>query len=483
MSDAPHYALALPGYAGGPGQAIQVTSPYTDAVIATVETAGEAAIEQALQTAFTLFRDRDQWLSVPERIGILKKAIQSMEAQFESLARGSAEEGGKPLIDSRVEMARCIDSLQSCVEHLRTQTAQPVPMGINPASQHRMTMMQKEPIGVVVAISAFNHPLNLIAHQVGPAIASGCPVIVKPAETTPLSCLRLVEIFHQAGLPQAWCQALLTESHEVAEKLVTDSRVGFVSFIGSARVGWYLRSKMAPGTRCALEHGGVAPVIVDEHADLDTMIPGLAKGSFYHAGQVCVSVQRVYAHRSIAREVAERLAKAGQAMVVGDPLSDKTGIGPLIRKKEIQRVSSWVQEAVDSGAELICGGEALPNNCYAATVLLNPPKDARVTHEEIFGPVVCVYAYDQPEEALQAANNSDFAFQAAVYSRDVDRAMYFASRLDASAVMINEQTAFRVDWMPFAGLKHAGHGTGGVPYSMEDMQVDKMIVLTSKAIP
>lgn len=483
MSDAPHFALDLPGYHGGQGRAVQVTSPYTDAVIATVETAGEAAVEQALETAYGLFRNRDQWLPVPERIAILKKAIQAMETHFESLARGSAEEGGKPLIDSRVEMARCIDSLQSCVEHLRTQTSTPVPMSINPASQHRMTMMQKEPIGVVIAVSAFNHPLNLIAHQVGPAIASGCPVIVKPAETTPLSCFRLVEIFHEAGLPKAWCQALVTESHDVAEALVTDSRAGFVSFIGSANVGWYLRSKMAPGTRCALEHGGVAPVIVDQHADLDAIIPGLAKGSFYHAGQVCVSVQRVFAHRSIARDVADRLAKAGQAMIVGDPLSDQTGIGPLIRKKEIQRVSSWVQEAVDSGAELVCGGEALPNNCYAATVLLDPPEDARVSHEEIFGPVVCVYTYDDPDEALQRANRLDFAFQAAVYSRDIDQAMYFASRLDASAVMINEQTAFRVDWMPFAGLKHAGHGTGGIPYSMEDMQIDKMIVLTSKSIP
>jgi acyl-CoA reductase-like NAD-dependent aldehyde dehydrogenase len=356
-------------------------------------------------------------------------------------------------------------------------------MGVNPASQHRLTMLHKEPIGVVVAISAFNHPLNLIAHQVGPAIAAGCPVIVKPAENTPLSCFRLVKIFHQAGLPAEWCQALLTENHQVAEQLATDHRVAFLTFIGSAKVGWYLRSKLAAGTRCALEHGGVAPVIVDEKADIDAAIPGLAKGSFYHAGQVCVSVQRIFAHHSIARELADKLAVAGNKMQIGDPLSDQTEIGPLIRNSEVTRVNDWVQEAVSQGAKLLSGGEAMANNCYATTVLFDPPADAKVSKSEIFGPVVCVYPYQNVDQAIAEANSLDFAFQASVYSQNIDNAMYVAERLDASAVMINEHTAFRVDWMPFAGLKHSGHGTGGIAYSMEDMQIDKMIVLTSKSIP
>lgn len=482
MSNIPHFPLMIAGLSKSDADKAEVYSPYNDQLIGTVDQANQADIDQALDTAYGLFRDRSKWLSTVERIEILEKAIAMMKDQAELLAVGAAEEGGKPLADSNVEMARCIDSLRACVDVLRNDAPATVPMGINPASQHRLTMMRKEPIGVVVAISAFNHPLNLIAHQVGPAIASGCPVIVKPAEKTPLSCYRLVEIFHRAGLPPEWCQALLTQDHHLAEYLATDSRVAFLSFIGSARVGWHLRSKLAPGARCALEHGGVAPVIVAEDANLDTALPGLAKGSFYHAGQVCVSVQRIYAERSIARELAEKLAEAADKMTVGDPLSDKTDVGPIINRSELNRIASWVQEAVDKGGELLCGGQTLPFNCYAPTVLFDPPATAKVSNEEVFGPVVCVYPVDDIEQAINKANGLEFAFQASVYSRNIDTAMLAADRLDASAVMINEHTAFRVDWMPFAGLKHSGLGTGGVPYTMHDMQIEKMIVLTSKGI-
>ncbi|WP_297809417.1 aldehyde dehydrogenase family protein [uncultured Methylophaga sp.] len=482
MSSIPHFPLMIAGINKSQAKHTEVYSPYNDQLIGTVDQADHADVDQALTTAHALFRDRSQWLSTVERINILEKAVAMMKDQADTLAAGAAEEGGKPLLDSKVEMVRCIDSIRACIDGLRNDAPHTIPMGINPASQHRLTMMRKEPIGVVVAVSAFNHPLNLIAHQVGPAIASGCPVIVKPAENTPLSCFRLVEIFHRAGLPAEWCQALLTENHDVAEKLATDSRVGFLSFIGSAKVGWYLRSKLAPGARCALEHGGVAPVVVAEDADIDKAVPGLAKGSFYHAGQVCVSVQRIYAERSIARELAEKLAAAAEKMVVGDPLSDKTEVGPIIRKGELNRIASWVQEAVDKGAEMLCGGQTLPHNSYAPTVLFDPPANAKVTQEEIFGPVVCIYPVDSVDQGIVKANSLEFAFQAAIYSQNIDTAMAAADRLDASAVMINEQTAFRVDWMPFAGLKHSGLGTGGIPYSMEDMQVEKMIVVTSKGI-
>ena len=482
MSSIPHFPLMIAGINKSQAKHAEVYSPYNDQLIGTVDQADHNDVDLALTTAHALFRDRSQWLSTVERINILEKAVAMMKDQADTLAAGAAEEGGKPLLDSKVEMVRCIDSIRACIDGLRNDAPHTIPMGINPASQHRLTMMRKEPIGVVVAVSAFNHPLNLIAHQVGPAIATGCPVIVKPAENTPLSCFRLVEIFHRAGLPAEWCQALLTENHDVAEKLATDSRVGFLSFIGSAKVGWYLRSKLAPGARCALEHGGVAPVVVAEDADIDKAVPGLAKGSFYHAGQVCVSVQRIYAERSIARELADKLAATAEKMVVGDPLSDKTEVGPIIRKGELNRIASWVQEAVDKGAELLCGGQTLPHNSYAPTVLFDPPANAKVTQEEIFGPVVCIYPVDSVDQGIVKANSLEFAFQAAIYSQNIDTAMAAADRLDASAVMINEQTAFRVDWMPFAGLKHSGLGTGGIPYSMEDMQVEKMIVVTSKGI-
>ena len=300
-----HYALMVPG-ATATGN-VAVTAPYDDAPIATVDTADADAVDTALATAHRLFRDRAGWLSPHRRTEILERAAAIMAERAEHLAIEAAREGGKPLIDSRVEVARAIDGVKLCVETLRTQHGTEIPMNLNPASAGRMAATRLEPIGVVVAVSAFNHPLNLIVHQVGPAVATGCPVVVKPAEVTPLSCIRFVEILREAGLPEEWCQVTVTQGRDVATALVTDPRVNFFSFIGSARVGWMLRSQLAPGARCALEHGGAAPVIVAADADLDDMMPVLAKGGFYHAGQVCVSVQRVFAERSIARDVAQRL--------------------------------------------------------------------------------------------------------------------------------------------------------------------------------
>lgn len=351
-------------------------------------------------------------------------------------------------------------------------------MGLNAASANRRAFSLAEPIGVVVAVSAFNHPLNLIAHHVGPAIAAGCPVIVKPAENTPLSCWRLVRIFHEAGLPPEWCQALVTENHDVAEALVTDSRVGFLSFIGSAKVGWMLRSKLAPGARCALEHGGVAPVIVAADADLDVAVPKLLKGGFYHAGQVCVSVQRVFADSSIAQELAARLAEGAGNLRIGDPTEQATEVGPLIRPGEVSRVAEWVDEAVAGGGVALSGGKVLSETTYACTVLENPPADIRVSTQEVFGPVVCVYSYDEINEAITRANALPYAFQAAVFTQDIDTAMRVSRDLDASAVMVNDHTAFRVDWMPFAGLRESGLGVGGIPYTIRDMLVRKMVVLS-----
>ncbi|MDX8403268.1 MAG: aldehyde dehydrogenase family protein, partial [Mariprofundaceae bacterium] len=264
-----------------------------------------------------------------------------------------------------------------------------------------------------------------------------------------------------------------------AETLVTDERVAFFSFIGSPGVGWHLRSKLAAGTRCALEHGGAAPAIVTADADIDQILPSLMKGAFYHAGQVCVSVQRIFAHQSIANELAERIKDAAVELVVGDPLSDKTEVGPLIREKEVERVDQWVKEAMASGAVRLCGDGILENNCYAPTVLFNPPADADVSTKEIFGPVVCIYPYEDIDSAIEIANSLDVAFQASVYSRDIDMAIYAANRLSASAVMINDHTAFRVDWMPFAGFRKSRLGVGGLPYTMHDMRVEKMIVIQS----
>ena len=461
---------------------VSVKSPFNGAEVGSVESVDAAAIDMALSRASQLFQDKGQWLSAAARIEILERLADLMAEQAERLADIALSEGGKPLIDTRVEVARAIDGIKNCVECIRGESGREIPMRLNPASANRLAFTTREPIGVVVAVSAFNHPLNLIVHQIGPAIASGCPVIVKPAEDTPLSCFALVELLHRAGLPQGWCQAVMTTEHSVAEKLVTDSRVAFFSFIGSARVGWMLRSKLAPGTRCALEHGGAAAVIVAADADLAAAVPLLAKGGLYHAGQVCVSVQRVFAHQSIATELAQQLAAAARAAVVGDPADERTEIGPLIRPAEVDRVEQWVDEAVAGGARLLAGGMRIDAYSFQPTILLDPPPDARVSTLEVFGPVICVYSYEDMDRAIARANSLPIAFQAAVFTRDIDTAMHASRQLVAAAVMVNDHTAFRVDWMPFAGLRQSGHGVGGIPYTYEEMQIDKMIVIRSPAL-
>lgn len=458
---------------------LPVTAPYDFSEIAQAELATPEIVEQALATASDLYNNRKNWLSLPKRLEILEKTASLMAADFEELAVSAAREGGKPLVDSRIEVARAIDGVKLCIETMRTEGGQFIPMGANVASSSKVALTTQEPIGVVVAVSAFNHPLNLIVHQVGPAVATGCPVIVKPATKTPISCYRFVEYLHMAGLPKEWCQALVIGESSLATTLVTDTRVAFFSFIGSSRVGWMLRSKLAPGTRCALEHGGVAPVVVAEDADLELALPKLVKGGFYHAGQVCVSVQRIFADAKIATRLAEMIADEAKKLTIGDPTLENTDIGPLIDPREVERVDNWVQEAVQGGGKLLCGGERLSESCYSCTVILDPPEDAEVSRTEVFGPVVCIYSYEDFDEALQRANQLPYAFQAAVFTKDIDTAMAAYRGLDGSAVMVNDHTAFRVDWMPFAGLKHSGLGTGGIPHTIRDMQIEKMLVLHS----
>jgi acyl-CoA reductase-like NAD-dependent aldehyde dehydrogenase len=458
---------------------LAVTSPYDGRELDQVATSGLDHVDDALAAARALFRDRSAWLSIPQRIEILVNTAEIMSSEVEELTLLAASEGGKPYTDSKVEVIRAIDGIQLCAETLRSHSGDVIPIGTTPSTMARLAFTQKEPIGVVVAVSAFNHPLNLIVHQVGPAVASGCPVVVKPADDTPLSCIRFIEILREAGLPKEWCQVLVTDNLESAEALVTDARVSFFSFIGSARVGWMLRSKLAPGTRCALEHGGAAPVILAPPYDREAALAAALKGGFYHAGQVCVSVQRLFVPSTDAKEIAEELAERATRLVVGAPEEPATEVGPLIRHAEIKRVGEWVDEAVAAGAQLLTGGKAISESCYAPTVLLDPPRQAKVSTLEIFGPVICVYSYDDLNAAVAQANSLPVAFQAAVFSSDIDQAMRLCKELDASAVMINDHSAFRDDVMPFAGLRESGLGVGGIPYTMHEMQIDKMMVIKS----
>jgi acyl-CoA reductase-like NAD-dependent aldehyde dehydrogenase len=460
---------------------IIVTSPYDGKTLATLDVMNVEEVDKVLNRAKEAYDDQKNWLPMYKRIEILEKTIQLMNERIEELTLIAASEGGKPYSDSKAEVLRAINGIRVAIEHMGNFTGTQIPMGHTQSSQNRIAYTMKEPIGVVLAISAFNHPLNLAIHQIIPAIAVGSPVIIRPSASTPMSALNLVDILHEAGLPKAWCQAVVC-SRETAEHIVKSPKIDFFAFIGSAAVGWHLNSIVAPGTRVALEHGGVAPVIVEADADIEELIPALAKGGFYHAGQVCVSVQRIYVHESIVGEVSTKLTDAANNMKVGDPLKAETEVGPLISNKEITRVSSWVKEAVNSGATLLCGGKLVGETCYAPTILLNPSKETTISKNEVFGPVVCIYTYSDIEDAFSDANSLDVSFQAAVFTKNLDTALLAVQRLSATAVMVNDHTAFRVDWMPFGGAKSSGLGMGGILHAMEEMSKEKMMVIKSSVL-
>ena len=456
----------------------QVLNPFDQEPIGSVELVGWPQVDRWLDEASALHANRKALLPIHERISILQRASALMRERDEALAQQIAREGGKPIVDARVETSRAIQSVELCAHELFASGGREIPMDLTQAGEGRKAYTFREPIGPVVAISAFNHPLNLIAHQVGPAVATGCPVLVKPAKDTPLSCQSFVEILYEVGLDEHWCRfAPCTD--DVAEQMVTDPRTAFFSFIGSARVGWMLRSKLAPGTRLALEHGGAAPVIVDEQVPHDVVIPALLKGGFYHSGQVCVSVQRVFVPQNELADFAAKLGAGAEKLVVGDPVRDDTQCGPLIRPAEVDRIETWVDAAVQGGASIVAGGKRIGPTLYRPTVLVNPARDAKVSQEEVFGPLICVYGYDSIDTAIEQANALPYAFQAAVFTERVHIADYCVDALAASAVMVNDHTAFRVDWMPFAGRRQSGLGTGGIGYTMADMSTEKMVVIST----
>ncbi|MFK5976503.1 MAG: aldehyde dehydrogenase family protein [Sulfurovum sp.] len=460
---------------------IEVTSPFDGRLLASIDANTKEDIDNALNLAEGVYKDRDKWLPAYKRVEILEKTIEIMSSRIEELTLIALNEGGKPYIDSKVEVQRAINGVKLAIEHIGAFGGKEIVMGHTASSANRMAYTMKEPIGVVVAISAFNHPLNLAVHQIVPAIAVGSPVIIKPSENTPMSAINFVEILYEAGLPREFAQVIVCNIPE-SEYLATHKKVDYLTFIGSANVGWYLRSKVSRGTRVGLEHGGVAPVIVEADACLDELIPALTKGGFYHAGQVCVSVQRVYIHETIFESVSQKLVEVAQKLKIGDPSDPSTEVGPLISHREVDRVDSWVKEAVESGASLLCGGNTIGESFYEATILANPPSDAKVSTSEVFAPVVCLYSYSDIDEAIERANSLEFSFQASVFTTNIDKALYAVKRLNGTAVMVNDHTAFRVDWMPFGGAKASGLGLGGIAYSMEEMSQEKLMVIKSSSI-
>ena len=456
---------------------LEVKNPWDQKVLQKISFQNSKDIEKILESAKKNSQKKGLDFNQIRRIDVLENFFKIISSNIDELAILASSEGGKPIKDSIIEIERGAEGVKSAIEIIKSDSGNVIPMNINKASERRIAFTQKEPIGVVLAVSAFNHPFNLIIHQIIPAIAVGCPVIVKPSEDTPLSCLKIIEMLYEAGLPQDKCFFVMPENLELASKLVSDERIDFFSFIGSAKVGWMLRSKLSAGTRCALEHGGMAPTFVTQSADLDLSSKLLIRGGFYHAGQVCVSVQRVFIHKKIFDDFLDLFTKNLENFKIGDPLDKKTDIGPLIRPGEVERVHSWIKEAEKDGAKLLAGGQKISETSYDKTILLNPSDSSTISKNEVFGPVVCIYAYNDIDKTIEKANSTDVSFQASIFSNEIKEVLNFYDKINASAVFHNDHTAFRVDWMPFAGLKHSGYGVGGIKYTMEDMQIDKMLIL------
>ncbi len=456
---------------------LKIKSPWNQDEIGSIPVNNSNEIEEILVNASKVSKNKSIDFPPKERIKVLKKFCEKINDNIMNLAELATSEGGKPITDSVIEIKRGADGVESCIEVLKSDCGEVIPMNLNEASSNRIAFTQKEPVGVVLAISAFNHPFNLIIHQVIPAIATGCVVIVKPAEDTPLSCKKIVEMLYEAGLPKNRCHFVMPENLDLATKLVADERIDFFSFIGSSKVGWFLRSKLAPGTRCSLEHGGMAPTFITENSDIDLCAKSIARGGFYHAGQVCVSVQRVYIDEKVSKNFSEKFIEEVNKVKIGDPFDKETVVGPLIRNSEVKRVDQWVNESLKNGSKLILGGKILSDCTYDKTIIMNPKKEDKLCQFEIFGPVVTIHEYENFDSAITHANDVKVSFQASIFSDKVNEVLKFYEKINASSIFHNEHTAFRVDWMPFAGLKHSGHGIGGIKYSMHDMQIDKMLVL------
>ena len=458
-------------------QVLNVINPSTGVTVTDLPVDNVDSAVHKLSQAQALFADKSRHLSLDERIAILEKLAMLIEREHESFEMTIAQEGGKPLCDAHVEVSRAVAGIRTTIATVSEHRGQVIPLGYQQSSSGRIAFTQVSPRGVVLAFSAFNHPLNLIIHQIIPAFATGCPCVVKPARDTPMSCIKLVEAMYQVGVPQDYIRYVITEDLNIADALVRSKEIAFFSFIGSAKVGWMLRSRLQPGVRCALEHGGIAPCIVSASADIKKAIPAITKGAYYHAGQVCVSTQRVYVEESIYEHFVEQLTIAVNALVLGPATEEATDVGPLIRPQEALRVHEWVEEAKQMGATVAVGGVAPQGNFYQPTLLLSPHVESKVSCEEIFGPVLCVYPVRDLDHALGLANIEPHAFQASIFTEQLDEVYRAYAAFDASAIMVNDHTAFRDDAMPFAGLNASGLGVGGIPYTIEEMQFEKMLVL------
>jgi len=467
------YPLYLAGQPAMTTGTLAVTNKYTGQVATHVACADRTLVTRAIdaaQEAFPQTRRMPAW----QRRDILQHVVTRIAERQEELARVLAIEVGKPIRDARGEITRVIDTFRLAAEEATRLAGEWLPLDIAPRATGYQAIVRRFPLGPCTFITPFNFPLNLAAHKIGPAIAAGCPWVLKPASATPVSALLLGEILAETPLPSGTFSILPASPADV-EPLVTDERMRFLSFTGSPQVGWALRAR-AGRKRVTLELGGNAACIVDRDADLDYAADRLTFGAFYQSGQSCISVQRVLAHRAIYAALRSRLVERAEKLAIGDPLDERSFLGPLISEADAIRVEQWVAEAVAAGARVLCGGRR-QGPCYEATWLEDVDPQQKISCREVFGPVATVQPFDDFDEALRKANDSIYGLQCGVFTRDLPRAFRAFEELDVGGVVINDVPSFRVDNMPYGGMKESGCGREGVRYAIEEMTERKVLVL------
>ena len=454
------------------GSWIEVRSPYDGALVGRVPSAGAAETRRATDAAERAMHDP---LPAHERAAVLDRVAAALAERHDEVAQMICEEAGKPMKAARVEAQRAVSTFTMAAVEARKLAGDLVPMDASPAGVGKLALTLRVPIGVVAAISPFNFPLNLVAHKIAPALAAGCAVVLKPASQTPLSALLLAELETEAGLPAGWLNVVCGPASEIGDVLVEDERVRMISFTGSAPVGWSLRER-APRKKVSLELGNATPVIVAADADLGDAASRLAANAFSFAGQSCISVQRIYVERDVFDHFLGHFLPLVEDLKVGDPAEEDTDVGPLIAPSERERVLSWIDEARGLGAEILAGG-GLEGDLLRPTVIADPPPDAKVVSEEVFGPVCTITPYDTLDEAIALANGTRYGLQAGIFIADVKDALNAARALDFGGVTVNEAPTFRADQMPYGGVKESGNTREGPAYAIREMTDERVVVL------
>lgn len=471
----PHeYPYYLAGQWSRSASPVAVTNPFDDSAVGTTWLADEAAYEQAADAAVEaapVMRD----LPAFARAAILARASGSLLARREEIGLALAGEAGKPIRDALTEVDRAAMTFHVASEEARRLAGEVVPMDLAPHGKGRLAIVRRVPLGAVAGISPFNFPLNLSAHKIAPALAAGNTIVLKPATKTPLSALFLARALDESGLPKG-ALSVLPMPRALGDRLVTDERFKLLTFTGSSAVGWSMKAR-AGKKRVILELGGNAGVIVDATADVGYAVKRIATGGFAFAGQSCISVQRVFVHDRVYDEFARRLVTAVEALVVGDPLDPKTDLGPMIDPGEVDRIEGWVNEAMAAGARALAGGRRISRSVYAPTILEGAPESAKVCAQEVFAPVVGLYRFTAFGEAIDAVNRSRYGLQAGVFTSDLTHALTAFDRIETGGVIINDVPTWRIDHMPYGGVKDSGIGREGPRYTIEEMTEPRLLVI------